>query len=74
MSSFRKKLLKWFSLPNSASGISHACRNTGRVNEVRDNMWDTLLKQKLLLRPEMTEMIPEGAGNSPPWRVHVKRG
>ena len=59
MSSFRKELLKWFLLPNSASGISHARRHAGRVNEVRDNMWDKLLKQKLLLRPKITEMIPE---------------
>lgn len=59
MSSFRKELLQQFSLPNSASGVLHACRNANRVNEVKDNMWNKLLKQKLLLRPEMTEMIPE---------------
>lgn len=59
MSSFRKELLKRFSLPNSASGISHACRNADRANELKDNMWDKLLKQKLLLRPKMTERIPE---------------
>lgn len=59
MSSFRKELLKWFSLPNSASGISHARRNANRANDLKDSMWDKLLKQKLLPRLKMTERIPE---------------
>lgn len=52
-------IVKVVSLPNSASGISHVCRNANRVNEFKDNMWDKLLKQKLLLRPKMTDTIPE---------------